>query len=74
MDKIHTPVLLSETLTTLISLKMDSTLIVKNYLEMEGHSIEILKKLSPNGKLLSIDQDQYAIDFCKKVLQRSISR
>lgn len=31
-----------------------------------GHSGEILKYLGNEGKLISIDQDQYAIDYCKE--------
>ncbi len=64
MDKIHTPVLLSETLNYL-NISQDG-FYIDCTLGDGGHSIEILKKLSPNGKLLSIDQDQYAIDFVKK--------
>lgn len=31
-----------------------------------GHSGEILKHLSNDGRLISIDQDKYAIDYCKE--------
>ena len=33
-----------------------------------GHSKEILKKLSPNGRLIGIDKDQEALDVCKQRL------
>ena len=64
MEKIHIPVLISETLNYL-NISQDG-FYIDCTLGDGGHSIEILKKLSPNGKLLSIDQDQYAIDFVKK--------
>lgn len=31
-----------------------------------GHSSEILNKINESGKLVAIDQDQYAIDYCKQ--------
>ena len=31
-----------------------------------GHSGEILKHLSNDGRLISIDQDKYAIDYCEE--------
>jgi len=61
MDKIHIPVLLKESI--------DSLNIVPNGFYIDGtlgdggHSIEILKKLSIDGLLISTDQDQHAIDF-----------
>lgn len=61
MDKIHIPVLLKESI--------DSLNIIPNGFYIDGtlgdggHSIEILKKLSIDGLLISTDQDQHAIDF-----------
>ncbi len=63
MEKIHIPVLLSETLNYL-NIK-DDGFYIDCTLGDGGHSIEILKRLNPKGNLLSIDQDQYAIDFVK---------
>jgi len=63
MQKIHIPVLLQETIDSLdIKPKgfyIDCTL------GDGGHSTEILKNLSKEGLLLSIDQDEHAIDFVK---------
>ncbi|MGI6443407.1 MAG: 16S rRNA (cytosine(1402)-N(4))-methyltransferase RsmH [Candidatus Dojkabacteria bacterium] len=63
MDKIHTPVLLQESIDSL-DIKEDG-FYIDGTLGDGGHSFEILKKLSKNGLLISIDQDQYAIDFVK---------
>ena len=68
MDKIHTPVLLNESLDSL-SITPDG-FYIDGTLGDGGHSIEILKKLSPNGLLISIDQDQYAIDFVLEYYQQ----
>ncbi len=71
MEKIHTPVLLSETLNYL-NISQDG-FYIDCTLGDGGHSIEILKRLSPNGKLLSIDQDQYAIDFVKEYYKKQLA-
>ena len=68
MDKIHIPVLLNESLDSL-SITPDG-FYIDGTLGDGGHSIEILKKLSPNGLLISIDQDQYAIDFVLEYYQQ----
>jgi len=64
MKKIHIPVLLQETISSLNinpnAFYIDCTL------GDGGHSTEILKKLSKKGLLLSIDHDQHSIDFVKK--------
>jgi 16S rRNA (cytosine1402-N4)-methyltransferase len=61
MDKIHIPVLVKESINSL-SIIPDG-FYIDGTLGDGGHSIEILKNLSPKGLLISIDQDQYAIDF-----------
>lgn len=70
MKKIHVPVLLQETIDSLNinpeGFYIDCTL------GDGGHSFEILKKLSPNGLLISIDQDQHAIDFVKEYYKDEI--
>lgn len=63
MDKIHIPVLLNECLESL-EIKPNG-FYIDCTLGDGGHSFEILKKLSPEGLLVSIDQDQHAIDFVK---------
>ncbi len=64
MQKIHIPVLLQETIS---SLKIDPNgFYIDCTLGDAGHSSEILKKLSSKGVLLSIDHDQHSIDFVKK--------
>ena len=64
MQKIHIPVLLQETIS---SLEIDPNgFYIDCTLGDAGHSSEILKKLSSKGVLLSIDHDQHSIDFVKK--------
>ena len=63
MDKIHIPVLLKECIDSL-DIKPDG-FYIDCTLGDGGHSFEIFKKLNSKGLLLSIDQDQYAIDFVK---------
>jgi 16S rRNA (cytosine1402-N4)-methyltransferase len=61
----HIPVLLEEAITGL-SIKKSGT-----YLDCTfgrgGHSREILKKLGPNGRLISMDKDQAAIESAQKI-------
>lgn len=70
MKKIHVPVLLQETIDSLNinpeGFYIDCTL------GDGGHSFAIFEKLSPNGLLLSIDQDQHAIDFVKEYYKDQI--
>ena len=70
MNKIHIPVLLKETIDSLnISPEgfyIDCTL------GDGGHSFEIFSKLNTKGLLLSIDQDQHAIDFVKEYYKDSL--
>lgn len=63
MDKIHVPVLLKECIESL-DIKPDG-FYIDCTLGDGGHSFEIFKRLNSKGLLLSIDQDQYAIDFVK---------
>jgi|TARA_B110000967_G_C18664989_1_gene450132 16S rRNA (cytosine1402-N4)-methyltransferase len=61
----HIPVLLKEAIIGL-SIKKDGI-----YLDCTfgrgGHSREILKKLGPNGRLMSMDKDQAAIDSAQEI-------
>lgn len=59
MNFSHKPVLLEETIDAL-NIKPDG-IYVDGTAGGGGHSSEILKRLSPNGKLISIDQDPDAI-------------
>lgn len=59
--KLHTSVLLNESLEYL-NIKKDG-IYIDCTLGEAGHSLEILKLLGEEGKLLSIDRDQVAIDF-----------
>lgn len=67
IDNYHIPVLYYETLDNLVvnpdGVYVDCTL------GGGGHSEGILKRLSPKGVLISIDQDQQAIDYAKKRLE-----
>lgn len=67
IDDYHIPVLYYETLENLVvnpdGVYVDCTL------GGGGHSEGILKKLSSKGVLISIDQDQQAIDYAKKRLE-----
>jgi 16S rRNA (cytosine1402-N4)-methyltransferase len=70
MDKIHVPVLLTETINSL-DINPDG-LYIDCTLGDGGHSYEIFKKLSNKGILISIDQDQHAIDFVKEYYKGEI--
>jgi len=70
MKKIHVPVLLDETIN---SLNIDPKgFYIDCTLGDGGHSFEIFKKLSKDGLLISIDQDQHAIDFVKDYYKEEI--
>lgn len=60
MNFSHKPVLLEETIDAL-DIKPDG-IYVDGTAGGGGHSSEILKRLSPNGRLISIDQDPDAIE------------
>lgn len=64
----HIPVLYEETLENLV--KNPAGTYVDCTLGGGGHSEGILKKLSENGSLISIDQDQEAINFASKRLEK----
>jgi 16S rRNA (cytosine1402-N4)-methyltransferase len=64
MDKIHKPVLPKETISAL-NVKPNG-FYIDCTLGDGGHSYKILSRLSSQGLLLSIDQDQHAIEFVKK--------
>jgi 16S rRNA (cytosine1402-N4)-methyltransferase len=70
MKKIHIPVLLKETISSL-DIKEDG-FYIDCTLGDGGHSLEILSRLNNKGLLLSIDQDQHAIDFVKDYYKESL--
>ncbi|MCX6762958.1 MAG: 16S rRNA (cytosine(1402)-N(4))-methyltransferase RsmH [Candidatus Moranbacteria bacterium] len=65
---IHKSVLLKEVIEDL-NLKPGMT-VVDGTLGAGGHSVEILKKILPGGRLISIDWDSQAVENFKKSLQR----
>jgi len=62
----HTTVLLHETVNAL-KLKPGMT-VVDGTLGGGGHSLEILKAITPGGRLIGIDKDTYALDKAKQRL------
>lgn len=70
MRKIHVPVLLNEAIDSL-NIKPDG-FYIDGTLGDGGHSLAILEKLSSKGLLLSIDQDQHAIDFVKEYYKENL--
>ncbi|MCA9376785.1 16S rRNA (cytosine(1402)-N(4))-methyltransferase RsmH [Candidatus Nomurabacteria bacterium] len=63
-ENYHIPVLLSESIEFLIT-DIDGVY-VDCTLGEGGHSKAILEKLSPNGRLISLDQDPEAIEFVNR--------
>ena len=64
----HHPVLLHETLD-LLNLEAN-TQIIDGTLGLGGHSLEILKKLGPKGKILAFDQDERNLKVAKERLKK----
>ena len=64
----HTPVLLSETLD-LLNLEANKKVIDGTF-GLGGHSLEILKRLGPKGKLMGFDQDERNLKEAKKRLKK----
>lgn len=62
----HTPVLVEETLSFLITSK--SGVYVDATLGGGGHAESILRQLGPEGKLIGLDADQDALDFASNRL------
>ena len=62
----HLPVLLEETVSQLVTdpdgIYLDGTV------GYGGHAMSILEKLSPNGKLIGIDLDPYALEYTQNRL------
>jgi 16S rRNA (cytosine1402-N4)-methyltransferase len=71
MSKIHKPVLLDQSIDSLDI--QPNGFYIDCTLGDGGHSYEILQKLSQKGLLVSIDQDQNAIDFVKSFYKDSLT-
>lgn len=69
--KLHTPVLLKESIESL-NIKPNG-FYIDCTLGEGGHSFEIYKKLSKNGLLVSIDQDEEAIQFVKEYYKEFVN-
>src|SRR5690625_2434631 len=67
MEFKHEPVMLKECVEAL-NINPDG-IYVDGTLGGAGHSIEILKKLSPNGRLIGIDRDEEALKASQKRLK-----
>ena len=67
MEFNHEPVLLKQCIEGL-NIKQDG-IYVDGTLGGAGHSIEILRRLSSNGKLIGIDRDSDALEYAKQRLK-----
>lgn len=72
MEFNHEPVLLKETIDAL-NIK-ENGIYVDCTVGGAGHSIEILRHMGPNGKLVAIDQDQDALIHATEVLKEYKNR
>jgi 16S rRNA (cytosine1402-N4)-methyltransferase len=63
---LHVPVMLEEVLDYL-KLK-PGQIIVDATLGTGGHSLEILKRITPGGKLVGIDRDENSLEICRQRL------
>jgi 16S rRNA (cytosine1402-N4)-methyltransferase len=64
---MHVPVLLNETLDLLV--KNPAGTYIDGTLGRGGHATEILKRLSPQGRLIGLDRDAEAIEQTKEILK-----
>lgn len=67
MNFNHVPVLLSEVIDGL-NIHPDGVYL-DGTIGGAGHSLEIVRKLSEKGRLIGIDQDQYALEKSKEILR-----
>jgi len=65
-EKLHVPVMLQEVLEYL-KLAPGQT-IVDATLGTGGHSLEILKRITPGGRLVGIDRDENSLNICRQRL------
>jgi 16S rRNA (cytosine1402-N4)-methyltransferase len=65
-EKLHVPVMLQEVLDFL---KLaPGQIIVDATLGTGGHSLEILKRITPGGRLVGIDRDENSLSVCRQRL------
>ena len=64
---MHVPVLLNETLNLLVTNSAGTY--IDGTLGRGGHATEILKRLSPEGRLIGLDRDAEAIEETKEILK-----
>ena len=64
---MHVPVLLNETLDLLV--KNPAGTYIDGTLGRGGHATEILKRLSPEGRLIGLDRDAEAIEQTEEILK-----
>ena len=64
---MHVPVLLNETLDLLVTNPAGTY--IDGTLGRGGHAVEILTRLSPEGRLIGLDRDAEAIEQTKEILE-----
>lgn len=64
---MHVPVLLNETMDLLVT--NPAGIYIDGTLGRGGHATEILKRLSPEGRLIGLDRDAEAIEETKEILK-----
>lgn len=64
---MHVPVLLNETMDLLVT--NPAGIYIDGTLGRGGHATEILKRLSPEGRLIGLDRDAEAIEETKAILK-----
>jgi 16S rRNA (cytosine1402-N4)-methyltransferase len=65
-SSLHVPVMLEEVIE---NLKLaPGQIIVDATMGTGGHSMEILKRITPGGRLIGIDRDESTLEICKKRL------
>lgn len=66
IEKLHVPVMLNEVLEFLNP--QPGQIIVDATLGTGGHALEILRRISPGGKLIGIDRDENSLAVCQQRL------
>lgn len=61
---MHIPVLKEEVLAHLSIQKTD--IVIDGTLGLGGHTQEMAKNIGPDGLIIGIDQDEFAVSFCQK--------
>ncbi len=70
-NNYHIPVLLKSVLELLINPSIKNHIIIDCTVGGGGHSLEIGKKIMPEGKLICIDRDENAIMYSKERLRKN---